>query len=150
MTTPNCDAAPGLDSYLSFAIYSANLAFGKAYKPILDELGLTYAQYLTLIALTEQNGQTVGRLGEKLFLKSSTLTPILKKLESKGYVQRERDATDERQVMVTLSRSGQRLCETAQGLGAIETAGMKADEFAATLQIITMLRDALVKSARRD
>ncbi|MEM5461660.1 MarR family transcriptional regulator [Paraburkholderia phytofirmans] len=150
MTTAKRDTTLGLDSYLSFAVYSANLAFGKAYKPVLDELGLTYAQYLTLIALAEKNRQTVGHLGNKLFLKSSTLTPILKKLENKGYVQRERDAADERQVFVTLSWSGQRLCETAQRLGVVETAGMKANDFAATLRTITILRDALIKSVNSD
>ena len=71
-----------LSNFLCFAIYSANLAFGRAYKPILDKLGLTYTQYVAMVALTEQDDQTVGALGEKLFLESNTLTPILKKLES--------------------------------------------------------------------
>ena len=70
-----------LSNFLCFAIYSANLAFGRAYKPILDQLGLTYTQYIAMVALSEQNDQTVGALGEKLFLESNTLTPILKKLE---------------------------------------------------------------------
>jgi len=67
-----------LADFLCFAIYSANLAFGKAYKQILDELGLTYTQYITIIALWEEDNQTVSGLGEKLFLESNTLTPILK------------------------------------------------------------------------
>ncbi|ODN62737.1 MarR family transcriptional regulator, partial [Burkholderia cenocepacia] len=92
-------AAPKLSEFLCFAIYSANLAFGKAYKPILDELGLTYTQYITIIALWEQDNQTVGQLGEKLFLESNTLTPILKKLEAMGYLERHRDPSDERQVL---------------------------------------------------
>ena len=71
-----------LSQFLCFAVYSANLAFGKAYKPVLDQLGLTYTQYITIIALSEEDDQTVGRLGEKLFLESNTLTPILKKLEA--------------------------------------------------------------------
>jgi hypothetical protein len=79
-----------LSDYLCFAIYSANLAFGKAYKPILEELGLTYTQYITVIALWEQDNQTVSGLGEKLFLESNTLTPILKKLEGMGYLSRQR------------------------------------------------------------
>ncbi|AUT65038.1 MarR family winged helix-turn-helix transcriptional regulator [Paraburkholderia terrae] len=150
MTTSKRETDLGLDSYLSFAVYSANLAFGKAYKPMLDQLGLTYTQYLTLIALSEQDQQTVGNLGERLYLTSSTLTPILKKLESKGFVQRQRHVADERQVLVALSRSGLRLCEKAQSLDIVESAGMKANEIAVALRAITMLRDALVKSGRRD
>ena len=74
----------------------ANLAFGKLYRPILDELGLTYTQYVTIVALLESDDLTVSGLGERLFLESNTLTPILKKLEAMGYVERTRDATDER------------------------------------------------------
>ena len=73
--------AAKLDDFLCFAVYSANLAFGRAYRPILDKLGLTYTQYVTLVALGEEDDQTVGELGDKLFLESNTLTPILKKLE---------------------------------------------------------------------
>jgi hypothetical protein len=69
-----------LSDFLCFAVYSTNLAFGKAYKPMLERLGLTYTQYITLVALWEEDNQTVGSLGEKLFLESNTLTPILKKL----------------------------------------------------------------------
>src|SRR5262245_23199122 len=76
---------PRLADFLCFAIYSANLAYGRAYKPILEELGLTYPQYIAIVALWEEDSQTVGRLGEKLFLESNTLTPILKKLEGMGY-----------------------------------------------------------------
>ena len=67
-----------LGDFLCFAVYSANLAFGKAYKPMLEKLGLTYTQFITIVALWEQDSQTVGSLGEKLFLESNTLTPILK------------------------------------------------------------------------
>jgi DNA-binding MarR family transcriptional regulator len=87
-------AAVPLSDYLCFAVYSANLAFGKAYKPILEELGLTYTQYITVIALWEEDHQTVSGLGEKLFLESNTLTPILKKLEAMGYLERQRDPED--------------------------------------------------------
>src|SRR3954471_23465081 len=80
-TTPEA-AAPRLADFLCFAVYSANLAFGRAYRPILDELGLTYPQYIAIVALWEEEDQTVSRLGGKLFLESNTLTPILKKLES--------------------------------------------------------------------
>ena len=77
-----------LSDYLCFAVYSANLAFGKAYKQILEELGLTYTQFITIIALWEGDHQTVSGLGEKLFLESNTLAPILKKLEAMGYLER--------------------------------------------------------------
>jgi hypothetical protein len=77
-------AGPKLSDFLCFSIYSANLAFGRAYKPILEKLGLTYTQYIAIVALWEEDNQTVGSLGEKLFLESNTLTPILKKLEAHG------------------------------------------------------------------
>src|SRR5476649_3013952 len=99
-------AAVPLSDFLCFAVYSANLAFGRAYRPILDELGLTYTQYIAIIALWEQDNQTVTSLGEKLFLESNTLTPILKKLEAMGYLRRARDPGDERQVLVSLTDAG--------------------------------------------
>jgi MarR family transcriptional regulator, organic hydroperoxide resistance regulator len=89
------DAAwPGsllLDEQLCFALYAAQRAVTAAYRPLLDELGLTYPQYIAIVALWEEEDQTVSRLGEKLFLESNTLTPILKKLESMGYLTRRRD-----------------------------------------------------------
>src|SRR5262245_29307261 len=103
--------SPKLSNFLCFAVYSANLAFGRAYKPILDPLGLTYTQYIALVALSDEDEQTVGVLGEKLFLESNTLTPILKKLESMGYIHRQRDPADERQVRVSLTTAGRRLLE---------------------------------------
>jgi hypothetical protein len=72
---------PKLADFLCFAIYSANLAYGRAYKPILEKLGLTYPQYIAIVALWEEDNQTVSALGAKLFLESNTLKPILKKLE---------------------------------------------------------------------
>src|SRR5258707_13596456 len=105
-------AAPAnvnLSDFLCFAVYSANLAFVKAYKRILEELGLTYTQHITIIALWEEDNQTVSGLGEKLFLESNTLTPILKKLEAMGYLERRRDPEDERQVLVGITQGGQRL-----------------------------------------
>ena len=90
-------SVPKLADFLCFAIYSANLAYGRAYKPILDPLGLTYTQYIALVALWEEDNQTVSQLGERMFLESNTLTPILKKLESLGYLRRRRDSEDQRQ-----------------------------------------------------
>ena len=105
--------AQNLDDFLCFAIYSANLAVNRLNKPVLDELGLTYLQYIVLVALYEQDDQTVGGLGDKLFLDSSTLTPLLKRLESMGHVTRQRDPEDERQVRVRLTPQGRRLRERA-------------------------------------
>ena len=100
------DRLPGLDEFLCFAVYSTNLAFNRVYKPLLDELGLTYPQYIALVALYEEANQTVGQLGEKLFLDSSTLTPLLKRLEAMGAVTRQRDSQDERQVRINLTAQG--------------------------------------------
>src|ERR1700758_4072727 len=112
-----------LSDFLCFAVYSANLAFGKAYKPILEELGLTYTQYITIIALWEEDNQTVSGLGEKLFLESNTLTPILKKLEGMGYLRRQRDPTDERQVLVSLTEAGRHLREKGGQRNLVKATG---------------------------
>src|SRR6478609_12189003 len=87
-----------LDSFLCFAIYSTGHAFNQFYRPLLDAIGLTYPQYLVMVALWTQNDQTVKALGDKLLLDSSTLTPLLKRLESAGHLTRMRDPADERQV----------------------------------------------------
>jgi DNA-binding MarR family transcriptional regulator len=111
----------GLDDLLCFAIYSANNAFNRAYRPILDRLQLTYPQYLVLVALGDRDGQTVGEIGERLFLESNTLTPLLKRLETAGLVERRRDPADERQVRVRLTDHGRALgieaCQASAALG---------------------------------
>jgi len=138
-----------LADFLCFAIYSANLTFGKAYKPLLDALGLTYTQYITVVALYEQSGQTVSELGEKLFLESNTLTPILKKLEAMGYVTRERSAADERQVLVGLTNEGRALRERAFDADLSEACGLTSEEFAETRDAVLKLRTNLAKSLAR-
>ena len=95
-----------LDDFLCFAIYSAGHAFNRVYKPLLDALSLTYPQYLVMVALWECDGQTVSQVGDRLLLESSTLTPLLKRLESAGLVRRERVREDERQVKVHLTETG--------------------------------------------
>ena len=137
-----------LSDFLCFAVYSANLAFGKAYKPILDELGLTYTQYVTIIALWEEDNQTVSGLGEKLFLESNTLTPMLKKLEAMGYLERQRDPEDERQVRVSLTKSGRRLREKGLKMDLVEATGLAPDEFARVQKAIVTLRNNLIKSVQ--
>ncbi|HET9413309.1 MAG TPA: MarR family winged helix-turn-helix transcriptional regulator [Pseudolabrys sp.] len=108
---PAAEEPPKLDDFLCFAIYSTNLAVNRVYKPLLDQLGLTYPQYIVLIALYDEDDQTVGGLGDKLFLDSSTLTPLLKRMESMGHLTRQRDPQDERQVRVRLTPQGRSLRE---------------------------------------
>jgi MarR family transcriptional regulator, organic hydroperoxide resistance regulator len=138
-----------LANYLCFAIYSANLAFGRAYKPVLDKLGLTYTQYIALVALSEEDNQTVGALGEKMFLESNTLTPILKKLESIGYIRRQRDPADERQVRVSLTPAGRRLLETDPGASLTEATGL-GEDFPAAQKTVTRIRDNLLRATRAE
>lgn len=137
-----------LSQYLCFTIYSANLALGKAYKPILDELGLTYTQYITIIALWEEDNQTVSSLGEKLFLESNTLTPILKKLEAMGYLSRQRDPADERQVRVSLTPAGYQLRESALDKNLFHETGLTEGEVGPLQETIARMRDNLLKSVK--
>jgi MarR family transcriptional regulator, organic hydroperoxide resistance regulator len=134
-----------LSNFLCFAVYSANLAFGRAYKPILDAVGLTYTQYIAMVALSEEDEQTVGVLGEKLFLESNTLTPILKKLEQLGYIRRQRDPADERQVRVSLMPVGRRLIEEDIGGSVIDATGL-GEEFPVVQQTVSRLRDNLLRN----
>ncbi|MBR1217933.1 MarR family transcriptional regulator [Bradyrhizobium sp. U87765 SZCCT0131] len=141
---------PRLADFLCFAIYSANLAYGRAYQPILKELGLTYPQYITVVALWEEDDQTVSGLGEKLFLESNTLTPILKKLEGMGYLTRRRDPADERQVRVSLTDAGRRLREKGLGMNLVAASGLKPDEFSRMQKGIANLRDNLIRHAQAE
>ncbi|WID97668.1 MarR family transcriptional regulator [Bosea vestrisii] len=145
--TPNRPNVPRLADFLCFAIYSANLAYGRAYKPILDELGLTYTQYIAIIALSEEDNQSVGGLGEKLFLESNTLTPILKKLEALGYIRRQRDSADERQVRVSLTPEGRKLREKALPMNLVAAAGL-GEDFPVVQKAVVRLRSNLLKVAR--
>lgn len=137
---------PKLADFLCFAVYSANLAYGRAYKPILDALGVTYTQWIAIVALWEEDGLTVGALGERLFLESNTLTPILKKLEALGYVVRRRDPADERQVIVTLTPAGRALRETGAQRTLVQAAGLTPDDFRRLQRDVTRLRDNLIQS----
>jgi DNA-binding MarR family transcriptional regulator len=143
---PADPANPKLSNFLCFAVYSANLAYGKAYKPILEKLGLTYTQYITIVALWEEDNQTVSSLGEKLFLESNTLTPILKKLEALGYLRRQRDAEDERRVFVRLTDAGRRLREKGLGMSLSKAIGLTAEEYPQVQKAIVTLRNNLIKA----
>lgn len=112
-----------LDRQLCFALYSASLAMTRLYKPHLDALGLTYPQYLVLLALWQADGQSVGELGAHLHLDSGTLTPLLKRMEAAGLVARERSAADERRVEIHLTAAGRKLRQRALAVpGAIASA----------------------------
>lgn len=137
-----------LSDFLCFAIYSANLAYGKAYKPILEKLGLTYTQYIAIVALWENDNQTVSSLGEKLFLESNTLTPILKKLEEMRYLRRQRDPKDERQVLVSLTEAGRRLREKGAKMDLIEESGLNPKQFVKVQKAVGTLRNSLLKAAQ--
>jgi len=140
-----------LDHQLCFALYSSSLAMTKLYKPLLDPLGLTYPQYLAMLALWESDGITVTQLGERLMLDSGTLTPLLKRLEAAGLVQRLRDSADERRVRVQLTRTGRALKRKAQAVpGTIAcAAGCELDELAALTARLKALRSQLTGSTPR-
>jgi MarR family transcriptional regulator, organic hydroperoxide resistance regulator len=142
-------APPALADFLCFAIYSANLAYGRAYKPILEQLGLTYPQYIAIVALWEKDHQTVGGLGEKMFLESNTLTPILKKLEVMGLVRRRRDPRDERQVVVSLTEQGRALRVKGLSMNLVKASGLESAQFKAVQKNVVALRDNLLRSTAR-
>ena len=136
---------PVLDQQLCFAVYSLGHAFTRAYKPILEALGLTYPQYVAMMVLWEQNGITVSALGERLLLDSGTLTPLLKRLEAGGLVQRVRDAEDERQVRIRLTKAGQALWEKARAIPTqiLCATGRTAPELQTLKEDLLRLRDRL-------
>jgi len=146
--TPDVLNQPRLADFLCFAVYSANLAYGRAYRPILDELGLTYTQWIIIVALWEQDNQTVGGLGERLFLESNTLTPILKKLEEHGYLTRRRDPKDERQVLVGLTDAGRALREKGGQKNLVAASGLTPEEFSAVQKAVSKLRDNLLSHVK--
>ncbi|KQW78135.1 MarR family transcriptional regulator [Devosia sp. Root413D1] len=149
MAEPQRDQEAGLADFMCFAVYSANLAYSRVYKPVLEELGLTYPQYIAIVALWEQDEQTVKGLSDKLFLEPSTVTPMLKRLEAMGYVTRTRGTEDERMVFVRLTETGRQLREKARELSKItyKAAGLNKDEFRILQRGITNLRDNLIAAA---
>ena len=134
-----------LDSMLCFAVYAAGHAFTRFYKPRLDALGLTYPQYLVFLVLWERDGLTVKALGDKLFLDSGTITPLVKRLEARGLVQRQRDTADERMVRIMLTEAGRALREQALAIPlAVGTAlGGDAAAGAAMRRDLEQLRQRL-------
>ena len=143
---PASDDALSLDSFLCFAIYSAGHAFNQFYRPLLDAIGLTYPQYLVMVALWTANDQTVKALGEKLSLESSTLTPLLKRLEGAGYLTRSRDPEDERQVRVRLTATGRALKGRARSIPPCvsDALGLSAEQLKQLQMDVLAIRDRLL------
>jgi DNA-binding MarR family transcriptional regulator len=136
-----------LDSQLCFSLYAASMAINRTYKPLLDRLGITYPQYLVLHALWDQDGRSVGAIAERLALESSTVTPLVKRLEAAGHVTRNRNPHDERQVQVRLTERGWAMREQCGCLGEtlFERSGMSIDTLVALNRQVQALRDALAR-----
>jgi DNA-binding MarR family transcriptional regulator len=144
--TAAADPALQLENQLCFALYSASLAMTKVYKPLLAGLGLTYPQYLVLLVLWQETGLTVSQLGERLYLDSGTLTPLLKRLEGAGLVTRLRDVADERQVRINLTAAGRALKSRAAAVRAcvLRASRSSAPELLSLLQDVKALRTRLL------
>lgn len=138
-----------LERMLCFSVYSTGFAFNRVYRKPLQKLGLTYPQFLVMMALWGEDGATVGRLGERLSLDTSTLTPLLKRLEGMGLVSRRRSVEDERRVLVALTGKGVAMkSEAATVLGCIvEAIGMSGPEIARLTDDIRALRANLERAA---
>jgi MarR family transcriptional regulator, organic hydroperoxide resistance regulator len=134
-----------LGNQLCFAVYSTAHAFNRVYKPLLDRLGLTYPQYLVMLALWERDGVPVKDIGERLFLDSGTLTPLLKRLEAAHLVKRTRSREDERQVLIALTSQGQALKEKARAVppAILAASGCSLGELTALKKNLITLRDQL-------
>jgi DNA-binding MarR family transcriptional regulator len=143
--TLSTDEALLLDNQLCFALYSASLAMTKLYKPLLDELGLTYPQYLVMLVLWEGDGLMVSELGQRLYLDSGTLTPLLKRLEAAGLVSRMRAAEDERRVHIHLTAAGRKLKTRAARVPGCVLAASQCSipELLQLTEQIRMLRERL-------
>ncbi len=137
-----------LDDQLCYSIYSTSMAIQRAYKPLLDDLGLTYPQYLVLNVLWREDKQSVGAIAEQLALESSTLTPLLKRLESAGLVDRARNPQNERQVVVGLTEEGVSLRARAGCLGdtLLSASGQTPRELGELNSDVKRLRDAIYAS----
>jgi MarR family transcriptional regulator, organic hydroperoxide resistance regulator len=149
VTMTNMPETLALNNQLCFAFYSVSHAFSRAYRPFLDPLGLTYPQYVVLLVLWERDDLTVREIGDRLFLDSGTLTPLLKRLENAGHIRRARDKKDERQVRISLTESARALREKAEDIpknvGCV--LGLSFDEARALSQEVAKLRSRLHDSA---
>lgn len=144
------ESMPTIDQMLCFAVYSAGHAFTRFYKPRLDALELTYPQYLVFLVLWEKDDLTVKALGDKLFLDSGTITPLIKRLEARGLVERRRDEDDERQVRIRLTGEGRALKARAAAipLAAVQGSGLSLEGVDALRHELLALRERLDSVAR--
>jgi DNA-binding MarR family transcriptional regulator len=142
---PTADLPLLLGNQLCFAVYSTAHAFNRAYKPLLDRLGLTYPQYLVMLVLWERDGVPVKDIGERLLLDSGTLTPLLKRLEAAELVKRTRSTEDERQVLIALTPRGQALKEKARAVpqAILAASACSISELSAMKNELVTLRDRL-------
>ena len=149
MTDAGSPPVPPLDDFLCFAVYSTGFAFNRVYRKLLAKVGLTYPQFLVMAALWGEDGPTVGALGEKLSLDTSTLTPLLKRLEAMGLLDRRRSTQDERRVIVTLTPEGAAL--RAQASDVLKCVRAAADldpaDFTRLTRDIQALRRNLERAA---
>ena len=138
-------AAPSLDQLLCFSLYGASMAINRVYKPLLDDLGLTYPQYLVLNVLWEREAETIGGIAERLALESSTITPLVKRLEQAGLVERRRNPADERQVVVTPTAAGRAMKDRTGCLGEelFAAAGLPVESLVDLTRQVQALRDSL-------
>ena len=140
------DSALQLDHQLCFALYSSSQAMTQLYRPLLSALDLTYPQYLVLLLLWEHDGQSVSALGERLYLDSGTLTPLLKRMEAKGLLERRRSAQDERRVEIFLTTAGRQLRNRAAKIPGcvLDAAACPLPELIALTQQLQSLRQRLL------
>ena len=143
---------PDLDELLCFAVHSTGFAFNRIYRRPLQRLGLTYPQYLVMVALWGEDGVTVGRLGERLALDTSTLTPLLKRLEGLGLLTRSRSRTDERRVMVALTEKGCAMQLEAADVTRciVESAGLPVADLVRLTREIRALRSNLKRAVAKE
>jgi DNA-binding MarR family transcriptional regulator len=134
-----------LDSQLCFSLYAASIAVNRTYKPMLDSFGLTYPQYLVLSTLWEQDDLPVSAIADRLSLEPSTITPLVKRLESAGFLTRQRNPKDERQVIVSLTAKGRSLNEKTACLTdtLLERSGLTPEQLTKLNSKVRKLRDAL-------
>lgn len=137
-----------LDSQLCFSIYSTAIAVNRLYKPMLDDLGVTYTQYLALSALWETNGLTITAIADRLALEPSTITPAVKRLEAAGFVERRRSTVDERQVEVHLTPKGSDLHARTGCLteALLRNSGLSVPEIIELNEKVQSLRESLNKA----
>ena len=146
-TTSPCNPLLKLDNQLCFSVYALSRLITKAYQPMLDALGVTYPQYLVLMLLWEHESLTVKELGEKLLLDSGTLTPLLKRMEQRGWLSRRRATHDERSVVATLLPAGRQLEQQAQEIPTKlgSCFDMSAEQISEMRQQLRPLIDKLIK-----